>query len=60
MIFVKVNAGLLTLLDAATKLMQELNEELIKNVSNIEKWEVYPEIINSDKSNLLDLSLSMT
>ena len=50
----------LTLLDAATKLMQELNEELIKNVSNIEKWEVYPEIINSDKSNLLDLSLSMT
>ena len=34
MIFVKVNAGLLTLLDAATKAMQD---EMIENVSNIEK-----------------------
>ena len=33
-IFVKVNAGLLTLLDAVTKVMQD---EMIKNVSNIEK-----------------------
>jgi hypothetical protein len=36
-IFVKVNAGLLTLLDAATKVMQVSNEEMNKNVSNIEK-----------------------
>ena len=36
-IFVKVNTGLLTLLDAATKVMQDSNEEMIKNVSNIEK-----------------------
>ena len=34
MIFVKVNAGLLTLLDAATKVIQD---EMIKNASNIEK-----------------------
>jgi hypothetical protein len=33
-IFVKVNAGLLTLLDAATKVIQD---EMIKNASNIEK-----------------------
>ena len=38
MIFVKVNAGLLTLLDAATKVMQE---EMIKNVSNIEKYQPF-------------------
>ena len=38
-IFVKVNAGLLTLLDAATKVMQE---EMIKNVSNIEKYQPLP------------------
>ena len=38
MIFVKVNAGLLTLLDAATKVMQE---EIIKNVSNIEKYQPF-------------------
>ena len=37
MIFVKVNAGLLTLLDAATKVMQDSNEEMIENVLNIEK-----------------------
>ena len=35
-IFVKVNAGLLTLLDVATKVMQGFNEE---NVSNIEKYQ---------------------
>ena len=35
-IFVKVNAGLLTLLYVATKVMQE---EMIKNVSNIEKYQ---------------------
>ena len=34
-IFVKVNTGLLTLLDAATKVMQD---EMIKNVSNIENY----------------------
>ena len=34
MIFVKVNAGLLTLLDAATKVIQD---EMIKNASNIKK-----------------------
>jgi hypothetical protein len=37
-IFVKVNAGLLTLLEAATKVMQE---EMIKNVSNIEKYQPF-------------------
>ena len=37
-IFVKFNAGLLTLLDAATKAMQE---EVIKNVSNIEKYQPF-------------------
>jgi hypothetical protein len=37
-IFVKVNAGLLTLLDAATKSMQE---EIIKNVSNIQKYQPF-------------------
>ena len=37
-IFVKVNAGLLTLLDAATKVMQE---EMIKNVSNIKKYQPF-------------------
>ena len=37
-IFVKVNTGLLTLLDAATKVMQE---EMIKNVSNIEKYQPF-------------------
>ena len=37
-IFVKVNTGLLTLLDAATKAMQE---EMIKNVSNIEKYQPF-------------------
>ena len=37
-IFVKVNAGLLTLLDAATKVMQEA---MIKNVSNIEKYQPF-------------------
>jgi hypothetical protein len=36
-IFGKVNAGLLSLLDAATKVMQDCNKEMIKNVSNIEK-----------------------
>ena len=36
MIFVKVNTGLLTLLDAATKVMQD---EMIKNVSNIGKYQ---------------------
>ena len=35
-IFVKVNAGLLTLLYVATKVMQD---EMIKNVSNIEKYQ---------------------
>ena len=38
MIFVKVNAGLLTLLDAATKVMQE---EMIENASNIEKYQPF-------------------
>ena len=38
MIFVKVNTGLLTLLDAATKVMQE---EMIKNVSNIQKYQPF-------------------
>jgi len=37
-IFVKINAGLLTLLDAATKVMQE---EMIKNVSNIKKYQPF-------------------
>ena len=37
-IFVKANAGLLTILDAATKVMQE---EMIKNVSNIEKYQPF-------------------
>jgi hypothetical protein len=36
-IFVKVNTGLLTLLDAATKVMQDFNEDMIKKVSNIKK-----------------------
>ena len=37
-IFVKVNTGLLTLLDAATKVMQE---EIIKKISNIEKYQPF-------------------
>jgi hypothetical protein len=36
-IFVKVNTGLLTLLNAATKVMQDFSEEMIKKVSNIKK-----------------------
>jgi hypothetical protein len=36
-IYIKVNTGLLTLLDAATKVMQDFSEEMIKKVSNIEK-----------------------
>ena len=36
MIFVKVNTGLLTLLDAATKSIQD---EMVKNVPNIEKYQ---------------------
>ena len=38
MIFVKINAGWLTLLDAATKVMQE---EMNKNVSNIKKYQPF-------------------
>ena len=39
--FYKINTGLLTLLDAATKVMQDSNEEMIKNVSNIEKCQPF-------------------
>ena len=38
MIIVKVIAGLLKILDAATKVMQE---EMIKNVSNIKKYQPF-------------------
>jgi hypothetical protein len=41
-IFVKVNAGLLTLLDASTKVMQEeMIKDVGKNVSNIEKYQPF-------------------
>jgi hypothetical protein len=41
-IFVKVNAGLLTLLDASTKVMQEeMIKNVGKNVSNIEKYQPF-------------------
>ena len=35
----EVNAGLLTLLDAATKAMQDFDYKMIKNVLNIEKYQ---------------------
>ena len=36
-IFVKVNSGLLTLLNVATKIMQDFNEEMVKKISNKKK-----------------------
>ena len=55
MIFVKVNAGLLTLLDAATKVMQE---EMIKNVSNIQKYQPFSLLHDQFVLNCMNLFLA--